>query len=222
MQHSQLRKPNESVKLFAKASSQQQKTLSVYEFNENSGSLTDITPAYTVDDLNTGYFSVEIVTPDHSCYILASFCGNPIVLRVGEPKLQFFFWAPKQKTYSYTHFDEFGTKIDEGILDGLGLGFYYSTPVSDALGYIEVLGKPYIVHVPYCSGSVGVGIDIDWRRTIKRQQFGVSVTKLNFKLNILEKKFSVLTNQLKFNLSVEKQKYELKTKKLTFRVTCRR
>ena len=221
MQHSQLRKPNESVKLFAKTPVGGIQKLEVYEFI--NGTLQDITPAYAIESLNTGYFSTEIVTPDHSSYLLIKFNGNPIVLRVGEPTLQFFFWAPKQKSYSYTHFDEFGSKLDEGLLDGLGLGFYYSTPVSDTLGYIEVLGKPYVLHVPYCSGSVGVGIDIDWKRTIKRQQFGLAVTKLNFKLNKKINEFRVDKKEFKFNLSIVNRKvFSVDTKKLTFKVYCRR
>jgi hypothetical protein len=221
MQHSQLRKPNEPVKLFAKASSQQQKSLLIYEFNDN-GTLSDITPiGYQIDDLNTGYFSTEIITPDHSCYLVIQFCGNPIILRVGEPELQFFFWAPKQKTYTYFHYDEFGTKLDEGELKALGLGFYYTTPISDTLGYIEVLGKPYVIHVPYCSGSVGVGIDIDWRRTIKRQQFGLEISKLNFKLNKREYSFTRKTKEFKFNLRIRKQNHSVKTNKLNFKIECR-
>jgi len=221
MQHSQLRKPNEPVKLFAKASSQQTKSLRIYEFQEN-GTLTDITPQnYQINDLNTGYFSTEIITPDHSCYLVIQFCGNPIILRVGEPTLQFFFWAPKQKTYTFTHYDEFGTKIDEGDLSALGLGFYYTTPISDALGYIEVLGKPYVVHVPYCSGSVGVGIDIDWRRTIRRQVFGITTSQLKFKLNKTVNRFKVKSHQLKFGVKTRNQIYTVKTNKINFKVYCK-
>ena len=219
MQHSQLRKPNEVVKLFAKTSSQQNKTLLIHEFNED-GTLTNITPQnYSIDDLNTGYYSTEMITPDHSCYLMIMLCGNPIVLRVGEPTLQFFFWAPKQKTYSFLHYDEFGSKIDEGLLKALGLDFYYSTPISDGLGYIEVLGKPYIIHVPYCSGSVGVGIDIDWKRTIKRQYFGLSTTQLNFTLNKESQTFKIKTKEFKFNLSIENQKYfGIVTKEQKFKI----
>ena len=161
MQHSQLRKPNEKVKLFAKVSSQQNLSLTVWEFK--NGSLEEITPHYVINDLNTGYYSTEIITPDHSCYLLLLFCGNPIVLRVGNHPLQFFFWAPKQKTYGYKHFNEFGALLDQEELIDIVYGFYYTTPINDTLGYIEVLGKPCIIHVPYCFGSVGVGIDIDWQ-----------------------------------------------------------
>jgi len=221
MQHSQLRKPNEPVKLFAKTPTNGPQNLEVYEFV--NGVMVDITPTYSIESLNTGYYSTEIVTPDHSCYLLIMFNGNPIVLRVGEPILQFFFWAPKQKTYSFQHFDEFGSKLDEGVLSGLGLGFYYTTPISDTLGYIEVLGKPYVIHVPYCSGSVGVGIDVDWKRTIIRQQFGVDTTKLNFKLNKKINTFNVLKKELKFGLRILNQKvFSLEVKKLNFKVYCRR
>jgi len=218
MQHSQLRKPNEKVKLFAKTPTGGNQSLSVHEYV--NGVIVDITPTYSIESLNTGYFSTEIITPDHSSYLLIMFNGNPIVLRVGEPTLQFFFWAPKQKTYAYSHFDEFGAKLDEGLLKALGLGFYYSTPVSDSLGYIEVLNKPYVLHVPYCSGSVGVGIDVDWRRTIKRQLFGLSTTKLNFTLNNKKLLFGINTESLKFSLKVRNQMYSKKVIKQTFNVKC--
>jgi hypothetical protein len=219
MQHSQLRRPNEPVKLFAKNPSNSNLSLVVYEFS--NGGLVDITPNYTVNNLNPAYFSTEIITPDHNCYLLIMFCGNPIVLRVGQPSLEFFYWSKKQKTYGFKHFDEFGTQLAEGLLNPLGQGFYYTTPVSDVLGYIEVGGTPYVIHVPYCSGSVGVGIDIDWRRVIKRQSFGLTTTKLNFKLNTNKLEFVLNSNRISFSMKVKKFKHGLKKIKQNFKVSCK-
>jgi len=221
MQHSQLRKPNEKVKLFAKTSSTQTNlSLTVFEFKED-GTLSNITPSYTVKPLNQNYFSTEIVTPDHSSYLLILFCGNPIVLRVGEPKLQFFFWSEKSKPYPYTHYDENGQILDEGTLKELGHGFHYTSPVSDVLGYIEVLGRPYIIHVPYCSGSVGVGIDIDWKKTIKRRQFGLSIRKINFKLNNSELKFEKRVIPLSFSVKNTNLSFSLDVIMRKFKISCK-
>lgn len=220
MQHSQLRKISEDVKLFAKVSSQQSQDLKVFEFN--NGNLVDITPNFQIDTLNPGYYSTTITTPNHNCYLVIQFCGNPIILRVGKPDLQFFFWAPKQKTYTFTHFDEYGVKLNEGELNSLGRGFYYTTPISDVLGYIEVLGKPYVIHVPYCSDLVGVGINVDWRKTIIHQRFGIQVKTLNFKLNkIVKREFQNKTLKHFFKKRFFKKKFDLKIIKQNFKVHCK-
>ena len=219
MQHSQFRRPSETVKFFTKSLNATH-TLIVYEFV--NGSLLDITPEYIVEALNPGYFSSEIQVPGHSCYLLALFDGNPIVIRVGEPDLQFFYWAKRQKSYAYNHFDEFGVKLDSGLLNSLGSGFYYTTPISDVLGYIEVAKKPYIIHVPYCSVNSGVSIDIDWQRTIVRQTFGVNEKGYKFKLNIMKSNFYVRKSKHRFVMKKIQERFGVETQKLQFKVYCRR
>jgi hypothetical protein len=219
MQHTQIRRPNEKVKLFAKVPGASTQRLEVYEFQD--GVLTDITPEYVVNALNPAYFSTEIVTPDHSCYLLILFMGNPIVLRVGEPKLQFFFWKLEPKLYSYKHFNEYGQLLSEGVLTPLGKGFYYYTPVSEELGYVEVLGRPYVIHVPYSCGIVNAGLDIDWKKTIKRQRFGVQVIPKSFGVSKKRLEFKTNTKRLKFKMKKESKNFKMKTHQLKFRVFCK-
>ena len=108
MQHSLIRAKNETVKLFShKKASRASGALIVYQFNYHEG-ITDITPAYTISNLNTNYYSTEIVTPNESCYLLILFNNNPIVLRVGSPKLQFIYWTKRNALIDYKHYNEFG------------------------------------------------------------------------------------------------------------------
>ena len=102
MQHSLFRKRQETVKLFSRKKRGDVNKLKVYTFSSTDG-LTDVTPTYTINSLNNGYYSTEILTPDEDCYLLIFFNYNPIILRVGLPPLQFFYWSKKDQIYPYEH-----------------------------------------------------------------------------------------------------------------------
>lgn len=221
MKHSLIRSRNESVKLFSyKDPLKATGVLKVYELDLGIG-LTDITPIYTVSDLNTGYYSTEIITPNKDCYILILFNDNPIILRVGAPDLQFLYWSKAGKVYPYKHFNEFGVSVSEGNLTELEYGFYYYTPVETTLGYVEVLNHPIILEYPYAVAGSGVGITVDWRRTIIRQQFGIKTTNLNFKLNKINNTFNIKTIQNKFDIKSIQNKFDIDIIKQTFKVYCK-
>lgn len=225
MQHSLLRNKGEVVKLFShKDPTKVQKTLLVYSFTPEEGIQEILYPNPNITDLNVGYYSTEITTPDFDCYLLILFCGNPIVLRIGNPPLQFMYWSGKRiNILPYHHFDEFGVLKAQGDLLSLGYGFYYYTPVEETLGYIEVEGRPHILNVPYSVQGCGVGIDIDWQRSIKRQTFGVNVKNQVFKLNNVKSiEFSRGVIEHKFDLDVSKNKFDVKTIKRKFTVFCKR
>lgn len=216
MQHSQLRSINETVKLFAHVNpATVVKTLQVFKYKV--GVITDITPSYTVEDLNVGYYSTEITTPFESCYLLILFCGNPIVLRVGDPQLQFFFHYKPLKTIPFNHFNEFGSEIESGILTELLNGFYVHGPISSDLGYIQVLNKPYIISVPYCDKSIQVAIAVVWSKKVIVQKFGTvtvkrifsnKVSQLSFNLNTIKQSFTNKTFLNKFSTIIRKQNFK--------------
>ena len=221
MQHSLIRRPNEKVKLFSHKSPERAfKTLKIFKFTPSTG-LSEMPSDYAVSDLNTGYYSTEIMTPNENCYLLIIFNNNPIVLRVGSPTLQFFYWNKRSTIYPYKHFDEFGTLVKEGNLSELVHGFHFYTPEDTSLGYVEVNGNPYIISVPYSTSAAGVGITVDWQSTIIRQQFGISTTNLNFKLNKINNTFDVSTTRNTFSIESTSNKFDLKTIAQTFKVYCK-
>jgi len=223
MQHSLIRTKNEEVKIFSHKDPQLvRKTLRIFSFT-NRG-LEEKTPSVlpVIEDLNIGYYSTVITTPNENCYLLILFCGNPIVLMVGNPTLQFIYWGKLNTDVHYKHFNEFGSLRSEGILNRLNYGFYYYTPIEDTLGYIEVNDTPYIINVPYSIVSAGIGIDIDWKRSIKRQVFGIEIKKINFDLNTKNPiNFNLKSKKLNFKVESRKNKFEIKTNKLQFRVNCK-
>jgi len=206
MQHSQLRSKNEVVKLFAhKNPATVQKTLKVLEFDGVVA--TDVTPAFSVTDLNTGYFSTEIVTPNKNTYLLVMFCGSPIVLRVGEPELQFLFYTDQGIDVPFTHYDEFGTSLEESSLTELVDGFYHHGPISEDLGYIEVFNRPHILSIPYCEKGIGVQVQVIWNAKVVSRKFGVKTQKI---------KFNQITNKVGFKQSTVQQKFSTSTVKKLF------
>ena len=220
MQHSLLRQRVEVVKLFSRKERGTVNNLKVYEFSPSTG-LTDITPIYTITSLNNGYYSTEIQTPDKDCYLLILFNYNPIVLRVGSPTLQFFYWNNKTQTYPYEHYNEFGDLVSQGNLNSLLYGFNYYTPISDLLGYIEVNKKPFVLNIPYNISGTGVGINVDWRKTIIRQQFSRKTNLITFKLNTLNNKFNVKRVHYNFNINTDLKKFNRKIIKQEFKVSCK-
>ena len=218
MQHSLFRDLGETVKLFShKDPTKVRKSLTIYSFT--SRGFEEITQSYPITDLNIGYYSTEINTPDEHCYLMIMFCGNPIVLRVGLPEIQFVYWSHRNRDIPYSHFSETGSVKSQGLLHKLDAGFYFYTPIDDSLGYIEVDGKANIIDIPYSIKTAGIGIDVDWRRTIIRQVFGIDTTKLNFTLNkviirefsnsVFEHNFSVQTKVSKFDLDIIKQNFNV-------------
>lgn len=223
MQHSLIREKNEKVKIFShKDPNLVRKTIKIFTFSGNG--LEDITPPIqpTISDLNIGYYSAEITTPNKHCYLLILFCGNPIVLRVGLPPIQFIYWGKINSSIPYKHFDEFGVLKSEGTLLSLNYGFYYYTPVEETLGYIEVNDTPYILNVPYKCNTAGIGIDVDWQKVIVRQRFGIKTKQKRFKLNSINPvEFSLGTDKYKFTVKKKISKFNLKTIKKHFNVYCR-
>ncbi len=220
MKHSLMRLPNEEITLFSHKVRGGTNKLKVYEFSETYG-LKDITPEYTVNRLNAGYFSTKIVTPNKHCYVLIMFNYNPIVLRVGVPKLQFFYWSKRDKIYPYTHYNEFGEIVSEGNLKQLMYGFHYYTPVEETLGYVEVEENPFVISVPYKMSAAGVGINIDWRRTIIRHKFNVKTYSYDFTLNTVNNKFFIKTFKNSFNIKTKSNEFNRKTIKQIFKVSCK-
>ena len=218
MKHSLIRNLNEQVKLFS-YNKDLNTSLKVYKFT--LGSMTDITPASTIENLNEYYYSTTILTPSENCYLLILFNNNPIVLRVGNPPLEFLYWSKKDVTFPYIHYDEFGTSVSEGNLTKLSFGFHHYTPVNETLGYIEVERRPYVVSVPYQIGTAGVGINVDWRRTIIRQEFGVKTIENKFQLNIINNSFEVKNIKNKFSINTIYKEFDIKTIKQKFVVSCK-
>ena len=219
MKHSLLRKKSEIVKLFShKDPTKVQKTLSVFSFGEFG--LSDITPNFNVTDLNDGYYSTEIITPNIDTYLLILFCGSPIILRVGHPPLQFFMWSADGNIEEYTHYDEDGVVVSQGNLNLLNYGFSYYTPVEETLGYVEVRGRPTILNVPYSVSYAGIGINVDWHSTIIRQEFGLKTTILDFELNTINNIFKTKTTQKSFEMETIYNEFDMETIKQKFVVIC--
>jgi len=220
MQHSQLRRLGESVKLFAhKNPATVEKTLSVLKLR--GGVITNITPVYAVSDLNTGYFSTELTCPSEDCYLLVLFCGSPVVLRVGDPDIEFIFWADEGMEIPYTRYDEFGTLMNSGELDELQDGWYHRGPLDTVLGYIEVFGSPYIISVPYCDGSIRVTIQVVWSTRVHKRKFGVGTKKLIFKSNLRSQlSFKSLSVYKKFNYLLYTSTFKEKTLTQRFTKQC--
>ncbi len=221
MQHSLMRLPNENIKLFSHKKFGNTNKLKVYEFTPEYG-IMDITPTYNIISLNDGYFSAEIKAPNKDCYLLILFNYNPIVLRIGTPDLQFFYWSKRDKIYPYIHYNEFGEIVSEGNLKQLLYGFHYYTPIEETLGYVEVEDHSFIISTPYKMSAAGVGINIDWRRTIIRQRFGVKINKLNFTLNnIIKNEFTVNIIKHGFDVKTKANNFSRKTNKQTFKIACK-
>lgn len=219
MQHSQLRQRGESVKLFAHKDPQTvQKTLSVLQLKD--GLITDITPSYDVDDITSGYYSTEIVCPKDDVYLLILFCGSPIVLRVGDPDLEFVFWADTGMSIPYKHFDEFGTLLESGVLDELRDGWYFKNIPNPTLGFIEVFGTPYIVSVPYCDESIKVSIQVIWSAKVHKRKFGTKTLSQTFNAQTIIQKFNKKTEVLRFNSETKIVGFSVKTIKRTFKRHC--
>lgn len=216
MQHSQIRSINETVKLFAhKNPTTVQKTLKVLKFQQDI--VTDITPAFTVTDLNPGYYSTEIVTPDESCYLLILFCGSPIVLRVGNPPLEFLFYTDPSITVPFTHYDEHGAVIETGNLTELQDGFYFHGPINLDLGYIEVFNRPHILSVPYCDESITVAVAVIWTKRVLKRKFGSKVLKQSFTQRTMKQGFSLNTLKKTFSRKTIVSGFTSKTKRVTFK-----
>ena len=220
MQHSLSRLPNERVKLFSQRSSVYTDRLRVYKFDLVSG-ITAITPAYSLTPLNEGYYSTEITTPNEHCYLLILFNYRPIVLRIGTPKTQFFYWSQKNTRNEYKHYNEYGALVSEGALKTLLHGFYYYTPIEDDLGYIEVNDKPHILNLPYKMSAAGVGINVDWRKTIIRREFGVNSNKVIFKLNTTKNEFNLSKKINKFEKITTINRFDRLIIKQDFKVSCK-
>ncbi len=224
MQHSLIRSKNEKVKIFSqKEASLVSKTLRMFSFSETHG-FREITPTNTpiIDELNVGYYSTEITTPSEHCYLLMLFCGNPVVMRVGSPEVQFIYWGKLNSNIPYKHFNEFGELKSEGLLQRLNYGFYFYEPVEETLGYIEVENRPYVLNVPYSNSAAGIGIDVDWKKVIIRRNFSISTTEHKFKLNSVKPiKFIIGKSELKFSVKQKSAKFESFTKKVQFKINCK-
>ena len=218
MQHSLLRKRNESVKIFShKDEGSASGILKVYKFTLTYG-LEDITPAYIVNDLNTDYYSTEITTPSDNCYLLIMFNDKPIVFRVGTPHLQFFYWSARNEVIDYKHYNEDGDLKSEGTLKQLNYGFYYYTPVEELLGYIEVKDKPYVLNVPYSIEGITVGVTavIDWNKKVLKQEFGILTNKLGFDLRTQKLGFDINTSYRTFDTKIKLNTFNTKVIKQDF------
>ncbi len=221
MQHSLMRLPNEDIKIFSYKKFGVTNNLKMYEFTPERG-LVDVTPDYNIINLNNGYFSAEITTPNKNCYLLILFNYNPIVLRVGTPPLQFFYWSKRDKLYPYIHYNENGVIVSEGILHKLLHGFNYYTPIEKSLGYVEVNEHPFIINTPYKMSIAGVGINVDWTKIIIRQQFGVLTNNLRFELNkVIKKEFTVNTIKNEFNLISKQNTFNRKIIRQEFNISCK-
>ncbi len=219
MQHSQLRRLGEQVKLFAhKNPATVQKTLNIIQLK--NGVATDVTPSFTVDELNPGYYSTEIECPREDAYLLVLFCGSPIVLRVGQPDLEFLFWADEDMTIPYSHFDEFGQTVDTGSLDELTLGWYHKDNLSTQLGFMEVFGSPYIISIPYCDASIKVSIQVVWSTRVQTRKFGTEVIKRSFSSDTIKRLFKSNSYINNFTSLLYTQSFSKKTLIRGFKKQC--
>ena len=216
MQHSQIKQKFERVKIFAKKDPNNvNKVLQIFKFKDNLR--TDITPTYTVDDLNPGYYSTEFDTPNEDCYILILFCDSPMVIRVGEPTLEFIMWNKPGRVIPYIHYDEFGVNVSEDVMIEIGYGFYYYTPVISELGYVEIYGKPSVINIPYCSPHIGVPIDIEWAKKVIKLQFGVKSIKQKFSIKTLKHNINIVQKKQSFNRKTIKKSFQTKIIKQEFK-----
>jgi len=219
MQHSQLRRIGETVKLFAhKNPAFVVKELEVLQLKD--GSLTDITESYVVNELNPGYFSTEVVCPRDDCYLLIKFCESPIVLRVGDPELNFIFVAKPNLDVPYKRYDEFGTVVSSGNLTELEGGWYYKDDINTSLGFIEVYNRPYIISLPYCDGSLSVAVQVIWNSSVQVKKFGATTIKASFKTSTLTNSFTQKTELNNFKTSLSKQLFKENTVAMKFTKQC--
>jgi hypothetical protein len=145
------------------------------------------------------------------------FCESPMVIRVGEPQLQFIIHNKPNKIIEYIHYDEFGTNVSQDNLIEIGYGFYYYTPVISTLGYIEIYGKPSVINLPYCSSYAGVAIDIEWTKKVIKRFFGTKTLKQKFNQIILKENINTITIKEQFNKKVKKEQFSTKIIKRKFK-----
>ena len=220
MQHSQIRGKAEILKIFShKDPLTVQKTLSVFKY-DSQGNYADITPQFSVEDLNTGYYKTSIVTPNEDCYLNIIFCGSPMVVRVGDPALQFMFFTDQAIDVPFIHYDEFGTELATGSLTELLNGFYHYTPADVQLGYIEIYGRPNVLNIPYCSKDIGVAIDIEWAKKVIKREFGVTTIIREFSLKRTTQVFDVITKKQEFDRTVQLRTFDRAVIKQEFEIKC--
>lgn len=142
MNYFNLREANTAVTIFTK------KALSVpaikiYEINNTTSALTDITPAGAVAvNIVEDYYKYTFTTPNKSIFIYIQFGDEGIIMRVGTPALKFFHidsTFTELLTIPYRHIAMDGTIMDSGNLSESTKGLYYlpiTTGVDDS--FMEV------------------------------------------------------------------------------------
>jgi len=228
MQNSQIRKPLETVTIFAKNTNITTPDLKIFKFTttlvNTTPTITDVTTDIfknNINSLNTNYYNTDITTPADDCYLLLLFCNNPMVIRVGSPNLQFFYFS-KNFNDNYTHYSTTGTILTSGVLTKMPEistpGFSYFTPTISS-GYVEVNEKPSIIETPYCSTNVGIAIDVTWTANIIKRTFGTKTKKVQLNVLTNKQKFKQTTKKTIINNITVKRAFALKTKKQQFKVT---
>ena len=217
MQNGLLRAPGEDIKVFTYNYDNEPIEFKIWKFDE--GVTEELTIPININDLGNMYYSMELTTPFESCYLLILFCGQSIVLRVGEPKVEFVYYYYESEDIDYIHYNEFGQNVSEGKLIEVTNGFYYYEPVETTLGYIEIFETPDVLNVPYFNGKIEVcaNVFILWDKVVIHRQFGVKEQSQHFKVTSSKLQFKQKSTALKFKSGTETKKFNLNIIKQTFK-----
>lgn len=153
MEHSNIRRLNETVEIFCHTS-QDFPSLNIWKLLDDYSFTAVDTSSYVVTHIRDDYYTTEITTPDENCYLCIEFGGEPIVLRVGEPTIRFVFFTSEPVEYSYKQFLNTGHIVDTGDLTSHGNGFYSLEPLFKGTSVIEVIDgagykEPFKITTPY-------------------------------------------------------------------------
>jgi len=213
LKHSLLRAPGEEMRLFVHVedTSNINTNLVIYKFNSDN-TVDDITPQYNIFEISENRYATDIKLPNEICYLLIKFYGQPIVLRVGNPTLTFFYYNEYETNIPFIQRNKNGVVIQTGYLEPAIDSFYYYVPSYTELSYIDIFDHSVILDIPYCSNNIEIYSDIIWNKKIIQKKFGIKTNKFKFKINNYKNiNFRTKILKIHFKFKSENKKFKQRT-----------
>ena len=159
MRHTDFIAKNSSFKIIDTCSDD----TNVYKFTLADG-LTELDSVSAID-IDNGFFTFEIQTPDEDCFIFTKQGNNIGINRVGNPDILVIVCFDEDETISYKQYDMDGAELDSGDMNEIGAGFYYIEPAKLQKSFFNIAnGLIVTLKVPYNAGAKKGTISLESNR----------------------------------------------------------
>ena len=159
MRHTDFIAKNSSFKIIDTCSDD----TNVYKFTLADG-LTELDSVSAID-IDNGFFTFEIQTPDEDCFIFTKQGNNIGINRVGNPDILVIVCFDEDETIPYKQYDMDGAELDSGDMNEIGAGFYYIEPAKLQKSFFNIAnGLIVTLKVPYNAGAKKGTISLESNR----------------------------------------------------------